>query len=79
MEVSELLRQKGSETAGKLIARWSRFRFVFPLATSGYCAIHWVIAHNISFYIMSGALVFGVVAAMAAAWVSDWISAPSST
>ena len=79
MEVSELLRQKGSETAGKLIARWSRFRVGFPHATSGDSAIHWLIAQNISIYIMSGALVFGAVAAMAAAWVSDWISAPSST
>jgi hypothetical protein len=70
---------KGSETSGKLIARWSRVRFVFPLATSGYCAIHWLIAHNFSFYIMSGALVVGAVSAMAAAWLTDWFSPSSST
>ena len=79
MEVRALSARKGSVAVGGLIAGWSRIRLVFPLATSGYCAIHWLIAHNFSFYIMSGALVFGAVAAMAAAWLSDWFSPSSST
>jgi hypothetical protein len=78
MEVSELLRRMGPEGAGGLIARLGRFRFVFPLASSGYCAVHWLIAHSFSFYILSGALVFGAIAGVAVAWLSDWFSAPSS-
>ena len=79
MEVSESLKRKVSVGASKLIARLSRFKFVFSIATSGYCAIHWLVTHNFSFYIISGALVFGAMAAMTAAWLSDWFAAPSST
>ena len=76
MDVSERLRRIGPASASGVIAGVSRARFVWPLASSGYCAVHWVIAHSFSFYILSGALVFGAMAAVAVAWLSDWFSSP---
>jgi hypothetical protein len=77
MDVSERLRRMGPVGASGLIARLGRFKFVFPLASSGYCAVHWLLAHSFSFYILSGALAFGAIAAVAVAWLSDRFSAPS--
>jgi hypothetical protein len=82
MAVSELPRGKVSAGASRLIAKASRFRFVFTLSSSAYCAIHWLVTHSFSIYMFSGALLFGVIAtmaAMAAMWLSDWFSTPSST
>ena len=58
--------------ARRLIARLSRFKLVFPVASAGYCAIHWLAVHNFSSYVFGGALVFGAVAAMAVAWLSSF-------
>jgi hypothetical protein len=57
----------------------SRFKIVFTLSSSGYCAIHWFVAHNFSTYMFSGALVFGAIVAMAVAWLSDRIHSSSSS
>jgi hypothetical protein len=79
MEVGGLLRQRAQVNARRLIAKLGRLKFVFPLASSGYCAIHWVVFHGFSIYVFSGALVFGAIAAITVAWLSDWFSSPSST
>ena len=63
----------------RLIARLGRFRFVFPLSSAGYCAIHWLTTHHFSFYLLSGALVFGAAAATAVALGIGLLSAPPST
>jgi hypothetical protein len=78
MKVSELLRPITLANARRSIAKLSRFKIVFTLSSSGYCAIHWLVVHNFSIYVFPGALVFGVVATMAVAWLSDWFSPSSS-
>lgn len=72
MEVRKSERQGATVNARKLIARLSRFRFVFPLSSAGYCAIHWLATHNFSSYVFGGALVFGAIVAMAVAWLSNF-------
>jgi hypothetical protein len=78
VEVSELLRQRAVVNARKLIAKLSRFKVVFTLSSSGYCAIHWLAVHNFSTYVLSSALVFGVMTAMAVAWLSAKLSSSST-
>jgi hypothetical protein len=70
MEVSNLLRQKFMVNAGSMIDRLSKFKIVFTLSSSGYCAIHWLVSHNFSTSVFSRALVFGAIAAMAVVWLS---------
>ena len=79
MDASELLGRKGPASARKMIAKLSRFRIMFTLSSTGYCAIHLLVTHSFSFYVFSGALVFGAMAVMAAAWLSECFSASSST
>jgi hypothetical protein len=79
MEASKLPDPKCLAGAGKWLAKLSRFKILYMVSTSGYCAIHWLVTHSFSFYILSSALVFGAVAVMAAAWLSDWFSTPSQT
>jgi hypothetical protein len=71
MDLSELLRQKSVVTGRKLIATLSRFRVVFTLSSSGYCAIHWLAVHNFSTYVLASAVVFGVITAMAVVRLSS--------
>jgi hypothetical protein len=71
MGVSELLRQRPMVNVRRLIAKLSTLKIVFTLSSSGYCAIHWLLTHSFSTYVFSGALVFGAVAAMAVAWLSN--------
>ena len=71
MEVSKSPRQSVVVSARGLVAKLSRFKFVFPLSSAGYCAIHWLAVHNFSSHVFLGALVFGVAAAVAVAWLSD--------
>ena len=79
MEVSELLRQRVLEKARGLIAKLSRFKIVFMLSSLVYCLIHWLVIHDFSIYVLSGALVIGAIATMAVAWLSAWFSSSSST
>ena len=51
-----------------------RLKIVFTLSSSVYCAVHWLVTHDFSIYVLSGALVFGVVAATAVAWISFWLT-----
>ena len=71
MEMSTSPRQSMAVNARRLIAKLSRFKSVFALSSAGYCAIHWLVAHNFSSHVFLGALVFGAMAAVAVAWLSD--------
>lgn len=79
MEPIVLLRQRLPKSARELIAKLSRFKSVFMLSSLVYCSIHWLVIHNFSIYVFSGALVIGTVATMAVAWLSTWFSSSSST
>lgn len=78
MGADELLRRRALSKGRSLVANLSRFKIVFTLSSSGYCAIHWLVAHNFSTYMLSGALVFGAMVAMAVAWLSDRFHSSSS-
>ena len=71
MEVSKSPRQSVVVNARRLVAKLSRFKFVFPLSSAGFCAIHWLAVQSFSSHVFWGALVFGVAAAVAVAWLSD--------
>jgi hypothetical protein len=71
MEVSTSPRQSVVVNTRRLIANLSRFKTVFPLSSAGYCAIHWLVVNNFSGHVFLGALVFGAMAAVAVAWLSD--------
>jgi len=61
----------------RLIARLSKFKFVFTLSSSGYCAVHWLVGHNFSIHVFSSALVFGAIVAASVPWLSHWFSSSS--
>jgi hypothetical protein len=58
----------------KLPGRLGKLKATFTLSSAGYCAAHWLIAHNFSIFVLSGALVFGAAAATAVAWLAEWFS-----
>jgi hypothetical protein len=45
---------------------------MFTLSTSAYCAIHWLVLHHFSIYVLLGAMVFGTIATAMVAWFADW-------
>jgi hypothetical protein len=47
---------------------------MFTLSSSGYCAIHSLVIHDFSIYVFAGGLVFGAIAAMVVAWLSNRLS-----
>jgi hypothetical protein len=73
MEMSKSPSQSVVVNARSPVAKLSRFKFVFPLSTAGFCAIHWLAVHNFSSHVFWGALVFGAMAAVAVAWLSDFV------
>ncbi len=75
MQTGELLRQRITVNAKKWIDKFIAFKVVFALSSSGYCAIHWLVTHNLSIYVFSRALVFGAVAATAVALLSKFVLA----
>jgi hypothetical protein len=56
-------------SAKALIAKLGEVKFAFTLSSLLYCAVHWLVAHDVSIYVFSGALVFGAVSATAVALV----------
>jgi hypothetical protein len=71
MELSKSPRQNVVVSTRRLVAKLSRLSFVFPLSSAAYCAIHWLAVHNFSNHVFWGALVFGAMAAVIVAWLSD--------
>jgi hypothetical protein len=63
---------------GRIIFKVTRARAVFTLFFSAFCAVHWVVVHNFSIYLVPGAILFGVIAAMLTLWFSDSHSSLSS-
>ena len=58
-------------TGWKAPASPGALKTVFSLSSAGYCAIHWLVVHNFSSHVFLGALVFGAMAAVVVAWLSD--------
>ena len=71
MEVSTSPRQSVVVSARRLIEKLSRPKTVVSISSAGYCAIHWLVVHNFSSHVFLGALVFGAMAAVVVAWLSD--------
>ena len=75
MEMGELLPQRALGNARRLVVKLSGFKTMFTVSSLAYCAVHWLLTHNFSIYMLSGALVFGAVAAMSIAWLFRWVCA----
>jgi hypothetical protein len=73
MEMSKSPSYSVVVNARRLVAKLSRFKFVFSLSSASFCAIHWLAVHNFSSHVFWGALVFGAMAAVAVAWLSDCV------
>jgi hypothetical protein len=73
MDLSKPLSQSFVENFKRLVVKLSTFRIAFALSSSGYCAIHWLVTHNFSAYVFTGALVFGVMAAIGVASLSNFV------
>ena len=73
MEVGKSPRQSVVVNARMLVAKPNRPKIVFPLSSAGFCVIHWLAVHNFSSHVFLGALVFGAIAAVAVAWLSDFV------
>jgi hypothetical protein len=78
MEPRKLLKQRALVDARRLIAALSRPKGMFTLSSSGYCAIHSLVIHDFSIYVFAGGLVFGAIAAMVVAWLSNRFSSLSA-
>jgi hypothetical protein len=61
----------------RLATKLSRLKIAFTLASSTYCAIHWLLVHNFSVYVFSAALGFGAIVATLVAWLSGPVSSSS--
>ena len=74
MKLSKLQRQKAQVSVNKMVNALSGFRIVYTLISLAYCAVHWFFTHKASIYVLSSALIFGITAATAVAWLSSWLS-----
>jgi hypothetical protein len=74
MEIGRLPPQRVGRNAKSLVAKLSKFKPAFALSSSAYCAVHWLLTHNFSVYMVSGALLFGAVVATSLAWLSGRFS-----
>jgi hypothetical protein len=52
------------------LSKFRKVQTAFTIATSLFCALHWLISHRFSLYMIPGALVVGTVAAMLTWWFS---------
>ena len=76
MQLRDLLHPEHLARSKRLITHLGRVKLAFTISSLGYCAVHWVIFHGFSAYVLSGAVAFGTVAAVAAARLSYWLSPP---
>ncbi len=53
------------------VSKFSKVQTVFTVATSLFCALHWLISHRFSVYMVPGALVVGAAAATLTWWFSN--------
>ena len=74
MEMGDLLPQRALGTARRLVVKLSGFKTVFTVSSLAYCTVHWLLTHNFSVYMVSGALFFGAIVATSIAWLSGWFS-----
>lgn len=74
MELSGLLSHRHMANGKKVITHLGRVKLAFTISSLGYCAVHWVIFHGFSAYVISGAVVFGAFTATLVARISSWLS-----
>ena len=63
---------------GWIISKVTRARAVFTVFFSAFCAVHWLIVHSFSIYLVPGAVLFGTIAALLTIWFSGPPLSPSS-
>ena len=69
MEDSGLKRHNTLMNFGKTIVRLSK---PFTLASTVYCAVHWLIAHEISVHVFFRAVLVGGIMTLVLASLSTW-------
>jgi len=69
MEDSGLKQQNTLINFGKTILRLSK---PFTLASSGYCAIHWLVAHEFAVHVFFRAVLVGGITTLVVASLSAW-------
>jgi hypothetical protein len=74
MELSNPLKHKYLVNARVLITHLGRVKLAFTISSLGYCAMHWLIFHGFSAYVLASAVAFGGMAAIAVARLSYWFS-----
>jgi hypothetical protein len=63
---------------GWIISKVTRAKAVFAVFFSAFCAVHWLVVHNFSIYLVPGAILFGMIAALLTVWFSGPPFSPSS-
>jgi hypothetical protein len=53
------------------LLKFSEVKTVFTIAASLFCALHWLISHRLSVYMIPGALAAGAAAATLTWWFSN--------
>jgi hypothetical protein len=53
------------------LLKFTKVKTSFTVAASLFCALHWLISHQFSLYMIPGALVVGAAAAGLTWWFSD--------
>lgn len=74
MEVNNWMNSRPMLKTRGVVARLSHLKLMFTLSSTGYCAVHWLFAHNFSTYVFAGALVFGALVTTAVAWLAKWFN-----
>jgi hypothetical protein len=74
MESSNPPKHTYLENARGLITHVGRVKSAFTISSLGYCAMHWLIFHGFSGYVLASAIAFGGMAAIAVASLSYWFS-----
>jgi uncharacterized membrane protein len=70
MKINLGLRPAVMMNVQRLINVVSGFRFVAMIASLAWCGLHLLTGHRFSVLMFGGALVFGTLAAVGAAWMS---------
>jgi hypothetical protein len=75
MDLSNLMKHRYVAFAKKAIIHFGRVKLAFTISSLSYCALHWLMFHGFSVYVLSTAVAIGAVAAVAVARLSYWLSA----
>ena len=74
MELGGLLPQRAAGEQQTIGSQVEQVKSAFTLSSFACCVVHWLLTHNFSACMVSGALFFGAIVATSIAWLSGWFS-----